>query len=295
MFQDLRYGLRLLLKHRTFTLVAVLSLALGIGANTALFSVVDAVLLKSLAVSEPDRLVLFEWQSGRAFRTNGMRGSFSAPPPGMRAASVFRFDTVQKLQQVQAEARESSPISDLFAFAPLWEVSAVTKDNAEPVRAQAVSGGYYNGIKLTPILGRVITPADDHEGAPPVVVLSHSYWTERFSSNPSVVGEQIKLNNTAFTVIGVTPPDFKGTMQVGSDPKVTVPLAFERTILGERSGMAKPDRPPIWFIHIMGRLKPGATYDQARESLAAAFQAHALEVMPARRRDNEAGQIDAKE
>jgi predicted permease len=293
MFQDLRYGIRLLLKHRAFTLVAVLSLALGIGANTALFSVVDAVLLKSLPVDEPDRLVLFEWQSGKNFRTNGQRGTFAPTPPGTRGASVFRYDTFQKLQQEQAQS--SSPLSDLFGFAPLYEVSAVTKDSAEPVRAQAVTGGYFAGVRVKPLLGRAITPADDQANATPVVVLSYGYWTERFASNPEVVGEQMKLNDVAFTIIGVTPPEFRGTMQVGSDPKVTVPLVHERTILGERTGMGKADRPPIWFLHIMGRLKPGATYDQARESLGAVFQAHALEVMPAPRRDNETAQIDAKE
>lgn len=293
MFQDLRYGIRLLLKHKAFTIVAVLSLALGIGANTALFSVVDAVLLESLPVAEPDRLVLFEWQSGRNFRTNGQRGTFAPAPPGMRGASVFRYDTYEKLQQQQSQP--SSPLSDLFAFAPLWEVSAVTKDAAEPVRAQAVTGGYFSGVRVQPYLGRAITTADDQLNATPVAVLSYGYWAERFASNPNIIGEQVKLNDTAFTIIGVTPPAFKGTMQVGSDPKVTVPLVHERTLLGERSGMAKPDRPPIWFVHIMGRLKPGATYDQAREHFGAVFQAHALEVMPPPRRDNEPAQIEAKE
>ena len=92
MFQDLRYGVRMLLKNKSFTVVAVLSLALGIGANTALFSVVEAVLLKTLPVTEPERLVLFEWQAGRAFRTNGMRGSFVSGPPDTRGASMFRYD-----------------------------------------------------------------------------------------------------------------------------------------------------------------------------------------------------------
>jgi predicted permease len=294
LWQDLRYGMRMLLKHKGFTLVAVLSLALGIGANTALFSVVDAVLLQTLPVKQPSRLVLFEWQSGSAFRTNGMRGNFNAGPPGTRGGSVFRHDIIEKIRQARAAATDD-PLSDLFAFAPVYGLTAVANEQAEVIRGQAVSGGYFTGLGVQPMFGRPITDADDNAAASPVVLISHKFWQERFGANPAVIGQQLKLNQTPFTIIGVTPPEFTGALQVSDRPAVTVPLAFEPVLLGERTGMARADRPGFWWINLMGRLKPGARFEQARDSLNGAFQAAALEVMPAPRRDNEPAKLDPKD
>ncbi|HJQ22324.1 MAG TPA: ABC transporter permease, partial [Blastocatellia bacterium] len=295
MFQDLRYGVRMLLKHKGFTAVAVLSLALGIGANTAIFSVVDAVLLRTLPVAEPERLVIFEWQAGRAYRTNGMSGTSNVPgPPGTRGLSLFRYEVFEKMQRARAAA-PGSPLSDLFAFAPIPELTAMLGDQAEVINGQAVSGGYYAGLGVQPVLGRAITDEDDKAGAVPVVVLSHQFWQERFGANPNVIGQPLKLNEQSFTVIGVTPPAFTGTLQVGYHPAVTVPVACEPLLRGKDSRLGTASQPGVWWLDVMGRLKPGATYEQARESLDATFQAMALEVMPPPRKETDVAELDPKD
>jgi len=293
LLQDLRYGARMLMRNPGFTLIAVITLALGIGANTAIFSVVDAVLLKALPVNEPDTLALFEWQAGSSFRTNGASGASYVPgPPGTKGDSRFRSDIFEKLR-AQAQATDS-PLSDLFAFAAVSGVTAVTSNQAETVNGQAVSGGYYAGLRVRPVLGRAITDEDDKPGAAPVVVLSHQFWQERFDANPAVIGQPLKLNRQFFTIVGVTPPAFNGALQVGYRPAVTLPLACGPLLRGEDAATAKADEPD-WSLYLMGRLKPGATYEQARDSLNGAFQAAALAVMPPPGKVNEPAQLDPKE
>jgi predicted permease len=296
MIQDLRFGVRMLLKHKGFTMVAVLSLALGIGANTALFSVVDAVLLKTLPVKEPEQLALFEWRAGLTFRVSGMSGTSSVPgPPGTKGLSLFRYDVYEKLCQARASAVEDSPLSDFFAFAPLRELTAVVDQQAKIVDGHAVSGGYFAGLSVYPILGRAVTDEDDKPGAPPVVVLSYEFWQEHFGGSPAVIGQLLKLNKVSFTIIGVTPPGFTGTQQVDYHPVVTVPIACEPLLSGERSRLGTPKSPGVWWLNLMGRLKSGATFDLASESLNGTFQAAALEVMPPPRKANDPAQLEPED
>src|SRR6185436_4528561 len=165
----------MLLKHKGFTLIAVLSLALGIGANTALFSLVDAVLLRTLPVKEPDQLVLLNWEAGRSFRMTGNRGIFMGDAsPGRRRGSSFHAAVFQKLRTEVKQ--KDGPLADVFAFANLWELNVLIDGQAEVARAQGVSGNYFAGLGVPAQVGRVITEADDNPDATPVTVLSDKYW-----------------------------------------------------------------------------------------------------------------------
>ena len=286
LIQDLRYGVRMLWKHKGFTAVALLSLALGIGANTALFSVVDAVLLRMLPVKSPDQLVLFEWRSGERYRNGGMRGVFVPSEPGTRGASMFRADMFDKLRAEQQRTPDS-PLAELFAHAPLYGTTAVFNQQAESVETQCVSGNYYTGLGVPVIAGRTISESDDKASAPPVAVLSHHYWQKSFGANPAFIGQQMTINQKPFTIIGITPPGFVGALQIGTRIDVTVPMAFEPILEGEDSAQANATRPPYWWVHLMGRLKPGAAPAQAQASFSSLFQTLALDAMPAPRNDKQ--------
>jgi predicted permease len=295
-FRDLRYGFRMLRRSPGMTAVALFSLALGIGANTALFSVVDAVLLKTLPVEAPEELTIFAWQAGRQFRMTGMSGTSNVDvPPGYRGLSLFRHDVFERMRESQAAATQS-PLSDLFAFGPLREVTVKVGDAAEVINGQAVSGNYYTGLRVQPSLGRTITMDDDHHGAAPVVMLSYEFWQERFNGNPAVIGQQLRLNQQSFTIIGVTPLAFNGTLQVGFYPSVTIPFAAEPQVRGEGTLLGTPKKPGgVWWLNVMGRLRPGATYEQARESLNNSFQDAALTAMPPPRKANDPAQLEPKD
>src|SRR5690349_3978283 len=294
-WRDLRYGFRMLRRNPGITAVAIISLALGIGANTALFSAVYAVLLKPLPVEEPERLVLFEWQAGRPFRTSGMSGTSNVEvPAGRRGLSLFRYDVFEQMHETQTAATPS-PLSDLFAFGPLPELTAKVGDEPEIVNGQAVTGNYYTGLRVQPSLGRVISAEDDRPGTAPVVVLSYRFWQNRFNANPGVLGQQLKLNQQSFTIIGVTPPEFNGTLQVGYEPAVTIPLAFEPLVQGERSRLGTASEPGVWWLNVMGRLNAKATNEQARESLNTTFQTAALAAMPPPSKSNQPAQLERRD
>ncbi|HEY9433308.1 MAG TPA: ABC transporter permease [Blastocatellia bacterium] len=280
-WQDLRFGARMLLKQKGLTAIAVLSLALGIGANTALFSVVDAMLLKKLPVKEPDRLALFGARSPRDFSPGSYSGNSSRDPvTGERVMTSFPYQSFARFRE------QPGVLSDVFAFGGV-SLNVSADGQADVASGQAVSGNYYAGLGAPAMIGRTITDEDNKASASPVAVLSFRYWQKRFSGDPGVIGRQINLNNVAFTVIGVTPPGFDGTGQAGSTQDVTIPIAWEPQMYADRE-RSNMNGAGVWWLRIMGRLKPGATVEQARAQLEGVFNQSVVEHRTARQTQSQA-------
>jgi len=272
---DIRYGARMLIKDRGFTAIAVISLALGIGANTALFSIVDVMLLKQLPVREPGRLVLFRSVAPREFSSGSYTGNSNTDPvTGQRNMTSFPYQSFKRMRE------EDSALSHIFAFGSVG-LNVSADGQADVASAQAVSGNYFDGLGVPPLLGGMLTEEDDTPGSTPAAVLSYRYWQQRFSGNPTVIGKQINLNNVSFTIVGVTPAGFDGTMQAGTTQDVTIPIALEPQIYVERD-RSYMNGAGVWWLRLMGRLKPGATAEQARTQLENAFHQSVIEHRSAR-------------
>lgn len=275
LWQDLRYGLRMLMRQKGITAIAVLSLALGIGANTALFSIVDAMLLRILPVKEPERLVLFRSMGPRGFSVGSYSGNSDTDSvTGQRRMTSFAYVSYQRMRE------QESPLSDIFAFGEIG-LNVIADGQSDVANGQAVTGNYFQALGVQAMRGRVLTDDDDKASASPAAVISYRYWQQRFSGNEEVVGKQINLNNIAFTIVGVAPAGFEGTMQAGSTQDVTIPLALEPQLYPDpqRSNQSGAG---VWWLRIMGRLKPGETAETARAQLETAFHQSVVEHRSAR-------------
>src|SRR5215510_3550113 len=199
LIQDLRFGLRMLTKSPGFTAVAVLTLALGIGANTAIFSLVNEVLLRSLPVKNPGELVLFrnvEGPGGRMSRAGENNGSVD-PVTGRPASTSFSLLTFERFRS------SSRALSHVFAFAPFNRMTLLIDGQPETTdMGQLVSGDYFAGLGVPAIVGRTLTDADDQPSAPAVGVISYRFWERRFNRDPTVVGKTIQVNRVPVTLIG---------------------------------------------------------------------------------------------
>ena len=234
--RDLRYGWRTLRRAPTFTSVAVLSMALAIGANTAIFSLVNAVLLRELPVADPARLVFVD--------AAGSKGANGAPP----------YPCLERFR------RESAVFSGLSAFAT-DQLPVEIDGEVEQISGQVASGNYFDVLGVTAALGRLITPADETL-SPPVAVIGYGYWQRRFGGDPHVLGRRIVFKNQVFTIVGVTERRFSG-IDPGRRVDITLPITVEGGSLADAS---------TWWLEAIARLRPGVSAEQARLEIDAVFQ-----------------------
>ncbi|RPJ84247.1 MAG: hypothetical protein EHM13_05255, partial [Acidobacteria bacterium] len=251
---------RTLFRTPFVTLVAIVSLALGIGANTAIFSLFNQILLRPLPAQEPERLVNL-----------GAPG----PKPGSQSCNqagsceeVFSYPMFKDLQRVQTSFTG-------IAAHRIFDANLSFRGQTVAGQGLMVSGSYFQVLGLQPAAGRLISQDDDSApGQSPVVVLSHDYWRKRFDSDPSVVNERLIVNGHSLTIIGVAPPGFRGTT-IGGAPQVFVPI----TLRGQMNpGFAGFENRRSYWAYLFARLKPGVSIEGARAILNGPYKSIVLDV-----------------
>jgi predicted permease len=271
--QDLRYALRTMAASRLFTLLAVSSLALGIGANTAIYSFMDAILLRALPVADPESLVVLNWHARTArhdFVMHSISGTTYEDLTGGTTAGIFPYPAFELFR------KNDSIFSIVFGHFPNSQARRLNlsfRGQARIASGVYVSGDYFRGLGVLPAAGRLVLPDDDRPGAPAVAVVSYGFC-RRFLGGTGDAGQSILIDNLPFTVVGVTPPEFFG-VDPGSAPDVFLPLHTNELLGAARQFgfryTAYLDNNYYW-IHIMGRLRPGVSLAQAQAALAPAFQ-----------------------
>jgi predicted permease len=248
-WQDVRYSIRQLLKNPSFTVVAIATLALGIGANAVIFGLIDALLLKSLPVQRPEQL---------------MTVGTVVPGRSEQPYSSFSYPIYRAMEQ------KDVLFSSMFARSGR-SMSMSGNGQTERVHGELVSGNFYSVLGVYPHLGQLFTEADDlTPGGHPVAVLSYNFWQRRFGADPSIVGKTINLNGYQFNVIGVSAKGFYG-LEVGSAPDVRIPLMMDSQV---RPTSAPPflERRDYEWLAVMARLKPGVSIEQAQAAIDHSFQ-----------------------
>lgn len=266
--QDLRYSARTIKQNPILPAAVILSLGIAIGANTATFSVVNDILLKMLPVKDPSQLVLLSWASPGPAGWEGLNGSTTRDAAGRTVSASFSQLQFERMKE------QNQALSDVFAFAQIYELNVSSDKESDVTTGQIVSGNFYKGLGVRPVLGRLITEDDDQAGAEPVAVLAYQYWKRHFGGDPDVAGKAIYINGLQFTVIGVSPASFGGALDIVEPPDLTIPLSDEAQIHWSEP---RNQRPWYWWLRVMGRLKPGASYNQVRANLEGAFQQAAQE------------------
>ena len=262
---DLRYAVRGLRRSPLFASVAILSLALGIGANTAIFTLIDQILLRKLPVARPEELVMV-YQ-----RANNMGSNTGA-----------RMNSYPLYQDLQEKAQ---PLVDVICRR-LFDASVSVDNQTERVEGEMVSGNYFSMLGVKPAAGRVLNSQEDDQiyRGHPVVVLSHAYWVRRFASDPTIVGKKILVNNFPMTVVGVSAEGFGG-LDPARAPQIRVPILMKAALVPEWDWLEMSDRRAKW-VQVFARLKPGYTIESARAPLQGLYtQIRAYEMTLPRAKD----------
>jgi predicted permease len=269
--QDVRYGCRTMTANKAFNAMAVLSLALGIGANTTIYSFMESILLRSLPVADPESLVVLNWHS-RPPRDGGkesvhvMHGVQGMAWPGDKGAMVsgmFPYGAFETL-------RDGNPVfSTLFGYFNGLNRTLAIRGQASSASTEYVTGEYFRGLAVSPAAGRPIDSEDDRPGAAPVAVISFATSQRRFGGLSSAIGQPVLVDNVPFTVIGVAPPEFFG-VDPAAAPDLYLPLHTNLLVDGARAARMYPDGNFYW-IEMMGRLRPGVSMAQAQAALAPRF------------------------
>jgi predicted permease len=256
--------------NKTFSLLAILSLALGIGANTAIYSFMDSLLLRSLPVSNPESLAVLNWganPTGRDFVMRAMSGSTWKDDKWAEIAGIFPFPAFELIR-----TNSGAVFSSVFAYYPTRKVNVMVKAQAEQASGEFVSGDYFRGLELSPVAGRLIIPDDDRGGAPAITVLSFAFSQRRFGDSASALGQSILINNVPFTVAGVAPPGFFG-VDPAAAPDFYIPL-HTNLLLNVRRGATDPKvylEQNYYWLEMMARLRPGVSLTQAQAALGPVF------------------------
>jgi predicted permease len=270
--QDSRYAIRLLMKTPGFTAIAVITLAFGIGANTAIFSLINAVLMRPLPVRDAQQLVVLRWSAHSSPKYHGYSSYGDTQPSRDRTKPEGDSFSRPFYQQVE----KSGVFSSVAAFAGGGPLALSGNGPAATVRGQAVSGAYFETLGIQPALGRLLQPSDDQPSASPALVLNYAYWQKAFGGSPFVVGKVVKLNGLPFTIVGVAEPRFL-SLSFGTNHDLWFPISFNAHPFLSPDTYSRPNNDPTtWWLLMVARLKPGVPHSQAQAAIDTLFRNEVL-------------------
>ncbi|MGA8741400.1 MAG: ABC transporter permease [Terracidiphilus sp.] len=270
---DVRFGIRILAKSPGFTLIAALSLALAIGANTTIFAMGKQLLFDRLNVPHPEQLRMLRWNGDGHEVVQSMWGDFDSTAEGGMTSSVFSYPVYEQLRD------HNQKLQDLIAFKEDG-MNATVRGNAQRVNAALVSGNFYAALEVRPQLGRALQPSDDAvPGSGSVAVISDGLWQKQYGRSPSVLGQTVTLNQAVVTIVGVNPRGFTGVKNVLAPPDLFVPISMQPVVDPKGKTSLLTDA-TMWWVNVVARTKPGVKDSEAQAALDVQLRAAVRATMP---------------